>query len=50
MSGQDATLSIKEAKAQQDRTSADNQMHQGPKKKGGMGHTELCEKVAQQGK
>jgi len=45
----DANLSLKEAKAQQERTSADHQMHQGKKgsAKGGDG---ICEKVAHQGK
>lgn len=54
MAGQDATLSLKEAKAQQERIQAGNQNneghHQGPKHSGHSGHTDICEKVQHQGK
>lgn len=53
MSGMDANLTIAQAKAQQERTSASSAgtgAHQGPMKKGkGMSH-EICEKVPHQGK
>ncbi len=50
MSGMDATLSLKQAKAQQDRTSADKQEHQGPKSKGSAKCDDICMKVQHQGK
>lgn len=50
MAGMDANLTIAQAKVQQDRTSHDNQMHQGPKKKSMAKCDELCTKVSHQGK
>ena len=50
MSGQDAILTLAQAKAQQERTSCDHQMHQGPKSKGSTKTDHICEKVSHQGK
>lgn len=53
MSGQDATLTIEQARKQQERVSANHSgtgEHQGPMKSGGGKHDPLCEKVAHQGK
>ncbi len=49
MSGQDATLTVAQAKAQIERISANDQNHQGTRTKG-KGHTEVCEKQPHQGK
>ena len=50
MSGQDATLSLEQAKRQQERICASNTEHQGPKGSSGGKHDPICEKVAHQGK
>jgi hypothetical protein len=50
MSGQDATLTLEQARKQQERTSCDHEEHQGSKSKGGSAQTDhVCEKVKHQG-
>jgi hypothetical protein len=53
MSGQDATLTMEQAKRQQERISAGQAgtgMHQGPMKSGDSKCDPICEKVSHQGK
>lgn len=49
MSGQDATLTMEQAKKQQERTSCDHQEHQGKKSKGMAQTDHVCEKIKHQG-
>ena len=48
MAGQDATLTLEQAKKQQERIMANSENHQGPKNPSS--HHELCEKTPHQGK